>query len=271
MIYKLNILSFITLVKKLHRNSVVLKKGENKLKRARKLGIGYNQYKRFLSEVIRLGLTHTNSRGDIVISNFKKVLTWANDGVINEPNLTFNRFIKFFNYHQYEKITFKNIKNQIRKELVLRNYYQQDYNIRRRNELKTGLDNRTKTASATAVKLAKKQGLSVLELHQNLSKGVNNIVSGKNHVANLIEMSPSTGLRLLRSMHNEKVISRQVNRQLLAPRFNKYMLNAYKEEMGDSVVLFKSGLVYRYYGSVITLNKELHLADAVSRVQNEKH
>lgn len=272
---KINILAFITNLKYKVHSSVVYRKGENKLKKAQSLGIGYNQYKRYLKYCIDNGLTRENSRGDVILVDLRRVLTFLNDGVVNAPNLPFNRFIKFFHYHKYDKVTFKNIKNQIRKEMVLRNYRQQDYNIRKRNELKVGLDNSTKTASAKAVRLAKKQGVSTEDFQKSLSNGIDNIVSGKNHVANIIEMSKSTGLRLLKSLHRDKVITRTTNRVLISPRCNPYMVEAYKEfYTNNTIIPMTNGMLYRYIGSTITINdiKNHHsLTDAVSRVHNDKN
>lgn len=266
----INILSFITLVKKKEHSSIVYRKGENMLKRSRVLGISYNNYKKYLKYCIDNGLTHTNSRGDIIISSMKKVIIFMNDGVVNEKNLPINRFIKFFNYTKYDNITFKKVRTKIREEMVLRNYKQQEYNLSKRKNLSHALDNGKKTG--LGVRLAKKQGVSFDTFKKSLSKGCDTIVSGKNHVAGIVNMSPSSGTRILQKLSKDKIINRTINRVLIANRHNPYMVKAYMDIYGGlPIIPFSNGLLYRFIGSSINLNSIHSYTNPVSRVQNEKN
>lgn len=252
---KAKILSFVTLVKLKHHNSVVYRRGENKLKRSRDLGIGYDNYKKYLQFLLDNNLTTTNTRGDVIIISMLKVIAWANDGVVKQRNLQFNRFIKFFNYTTYEKISFKAILNKIREELIMRNYSQQQWNIDRNTTLYEGVANCTQAVIKKVRNNAKKNG-------QNIDKYIDflaiskdkKVVTGKHHVANIIEMSSSSGSRLIKKLVTESKIHRKIKRVLISTQKHKHFISTFKEMFGeDTIVPFVNGLVYRYIGSEIEL------------------
>lgn len=250
---KAKILSFVTLVKLKHHNSVVYRRGENKLKRSRDLGIGYDNYKKYLQFLLENNLTTTNTRGDVIIISMLKVIAWANDGVVKQGNLQFNRFIKFFNYTTYKKISFKAILNKIREELIMRNYSQQQWNINRNTALYEGVANSNETVMKIVEKSARKNGQTFDQYVDFLANHKSKkVVSGKHHIASIIEMSSTTGTRLIRKLVSEKRIKRNVNRVLISKEKNKHLISTFKEMFGeDPIVPICNGLVYRYIGSEI--------------------
>lgn len=251
-IQKYKLLSFITLCKKERRNSVCLYKNESISNRAKTLGIGFNNFKRYKQLCLDNNLLRVTSKGNLVFIKMKDVMTFMNDGVINEKNLTFNRFILFFNFTSYEKLTFKNIYNQIRKSIVLKNYKQQQFNIKRTQLLLNCLDHRNTRAIKKVIKLAAKANVTTTEYIKSLSSKNNNIISGKYHVSKLVGMSSATGQRILKDL-TKKEIKRTVIKELLSTELNRANYDYYTELYSNDIVIPINNAIYLYKGSSITI------------------
>lgn len=249
---KYKLLSFITLCKKQRRNSVCLYKNESITNRIKDLGIGYNNFKRYKQLCLDNNLLRVTSKGNLVFIKMKDVMTFMNDGVINEKNLTFNRFILFFNFTSYEKLTFKNIYNQIRKSIVLKNYKQQQFNIKRTQLLLNCLDHRNTRAIKKVIKLAAKANVTTTEYIKSLSSKNNNIISGKYHVSKLVGMSSATGQRILKDL-TKKEIKRTVIKELLSTELNRANYDYYTELYSNDIVIPINNAIYLYKGSSITI------------------
>jgi hypothetical protein len=251
-IEKYKLLSFITLCKKQRRNSVCLYKNESISKRVKDLGIGYNNFKKYKQICLDNNLLKVTSKGNLVFIKMKDVITFMNDGVVNEKNLTFNRFVLFFNYTDYEKLTFKNIYNQIRKSIILRNYKQQQFNIERTQLLLNCLDHRNTRAIKKVIKLAAKANMTTTEYIKSLSSKNNSIISGKYHVSKLVGMSSSTGQRILKEL-SKKEIKRTVIKELLSTELNRANYDYYTELYFNEMIIPINNAIYLYRGSSITI------------------
>lgn len=253
-IQKYKLLSFITLCKKERRNSVCLYKNESISNRAKTLGIGFNNFKRYKQLCLDNNLLRVTSKGNYVFVKMRDIITFMNDGVFNEKNLTFNRFVCFFNYTSYEKLTFKNIYNQIRKSIVLKNYAQQQYNINRNQLLLDSLSHRNTRAIKKVIKLASKANMSTEQYIKSLPNKNNTIVSGKYHVANLVGMSSSTGQRLLKDL-SKKEIKRTIIKELLSTSLNRVEYDYYNDLYSNTthMVIPSNECIYLYKGSIITI------------------
>lgn len=265
-ISKYKLLSFITLCKKQRRNSVCLYKNESITKRVKDLGIGYNNFKKYKQICLDNNLLRVTSKGNLVFIKMKDILTFMNDGVVSEKNLLFNRFVLFFNYTTYEKLTFKNIYNQIRKSIVLKNYAQQQYNIDITQDLIKTYYNKDyrNTKAPKAIfrtfkrisKNAAKVSKSSDDYMKSLSlKNKTYIVSGKYHVANLVGMSSSTGQRLLKDL-SKKEIKRETVKVTLANSLSKEVYNSYLDMYKNTkyMVIPSNNRIYLIKGSKITIN-----------------
>jgi hypothetical protein len=251
-VQKYKLLSFITLCKKSRRNSVLLYQNESISLRAKELGIGFNNYKKYKQLCLNNNLLRVTSKGNLVFIKMIDILTFLNDGVVSEKNLTFNRFVLFFNYIQYEKLTFKNIYVQIRKSIVLKNYKQQQYNIERTQLLLNCLDHRNTRAIKKVIKLAAKANMTTTEYIKSLSSKNYNIISGKYHISKLIGMSSSTGQRLLKEL-SKKEIKRTIIKELLSTELNRANYDYYTELYSDNIVVPIYNAIYLYKGSSITI------------------
>lgn len=253
-IEKYKLLSFITLCKKQRVNSVCLYKNESISLRAKELGIGFNNFKKYKQICLDNSLLRVTTKGSLVFINMKDIMTFMNDGVVNEKNLTFNRFVLFFNYTSYEKVTFKNIYNQIRKSIVLKNYTQQQFHINRNQLLLDSLSHRNTRAIKKVIKLASKANMSTEQYIKSLPNKNNTIVSGKYHVANLVGMSSSTGQRLLKEL-SKKEIKRTIIKELLSTSLNRVEYDYYTDLYSTTthMVIPSNKCIYLYKGSTITI------------------
>lgn len=263
---KYKLLAFITLCKKQRRNSVVIYKNESIANRAKAMGIGYYTFKKYLDICIKNKLITETTTGHYILVKMRDILVFMNDGVVTAKNLTFNRFVLFFNYHEYETITFKEIHEQIRKSIILKNYKQQQFRIDQTQHLVKfyfNKDYRTQRAKQevyntyiSIVKQARKEYMTSEEYIKSLSKKSRKyIVSGKYHVAGLIEMSPSTGQRLLKQL-SKKEIKREVQTQDITNTYNSKTFDFYSDYFRKSkfrVVPTRTKLLL-FKGSRITLN-----------------
>lgn len=250
MIQKYKLLAFITLCKKSRTNSVCLYKNESLVKRSKEIGIGFNTFKKFKQICINNNLLREKD-GCLIFVKMTEVLTFLNDGVVAEKNLIFNRFLLFFNYVKYDVVSFKNVYNQIRKSLVLKNYRQQEYHIKRNKSFKQDLRNGNSKAIRILIKKAKEAGLSTSDYLKSLPKFSERIVSGKYHISSIIGMSPSTGQRLLKEL-SLKEVHRMIQTKKLSNCQNNYELEALRNDFpGKAVHLTKKGS-FLYLGSVIS-------------------
>jgi hypothetical protein len=252
-IQKYKILAFITLCKKSRNNSVLLYKNESIVNRCKELHIGFNTFKKFKQICLENSLLK-EVNGHLIFVKMLDILTFLNDGIICEKNLTFNRFVLFFNYITYDNISYKNIYNQIRKSLVLKNYKQQEYNIKRNKSFIKDLGHGNKKAIKVLIKQARSLGKSTAEYLKCLPKHKERIVSGKNHISKIIGMSPSTGQRLLKEL-SQKEVTRIVITKQLSNIIQGYDLDSLRAlNPGKAVHLTKSG-TFMYLGSIISLKK----------------
>ena len=253
-IQKYKLLSFITLCKKQRRNSVCLYSNESITKRVKDLGIGYNNFKKYKQVCLDNNLLRVTSKGNLVFIKMRDIITFMNDGVFDTKNLTFNRFVKFFNYITYEKLSFKNIYEQIRKSIVLKNYAQQQYNINRNQLLLDSLSHCNTRAIKKVIKLASQASMTTEQYLKSLPNKNNTIVSGKYHVANLVGMSSSTGQRLLKNL-SKKEIKRTIIKEVLSTKLNRAEYDYYTEMYSntDYMVIPSKEVLYLYKGSTITI------------------
>lgn len=253
MIQKYKLLAFITLCKKSRNNSVFLYQNESSVKRSKELGVSFNTFKKFKVICLENSLLK-EVNGHLIFVKMLDILTFLNDGIICEKNLTFNRFVLFFNYITYDNISYKNIYNQIRKSLVLKNYKQQEYNIKRNKSFIKDLGHGNKKAIKVLIKQARSLGKSTAEYLKCLPKHKERIVSGKNHISKIIGMSPSTGQRLLKEL-SQKEVTRIVITKQLSNIVQGYDLDSLRAlNPGKAVHLTKSG-TFMYLGSIISLKK----------------
>ena len=250
-VQKYKLLAFITLCKKKRNNSVFLYKNESMSIRCKELGIGFNNFKKFKQLCLDNSLLR-EVNGHLIFIKMLDILTFLNDGVVSEKNLTFNRFVLFFNYTTYNILTYKNIYNQIRKSLILKNYKQQEYNIKRNKSFMKDLGHGNKKAIKLLIKQARSVGKSTTEYLKCLPKHNQRIVSGKYHVSKIIGMSSSTGQRILKELSKKEVI-RIVRTKHLSHNSQGYDLDSLRFlNPGKAVHLTKKGS-FLFLGSIISL------------------
>lgn len=238
---------------------------EAKSKRSSELHYNYNTFKRMLYLCISEGLIKITKKGHYQAISNKNILTYMNDGVIKEKNLTFNKYVKFFKKYTYEgTVTPKIIYEQVIKSLILKNYTQQQYNIdkiKKKLEVYESSFYRTKSASKSDLRLVRKlakeasvKKLSTADYVKSLKEKNKTIVSGKYHVSNIIKMSSTTGSRYLK-----KLSEREVKRKIIKTRINLPLNNASFESLKathlDCTVIPVQSLncFYVYKGSEIEI------------------
>ena len=194
-----------------------------------------------------------------------KILTILNDGVVLEKNLMFNKTLRFFKYWEYRgKITFKTIYNRIVESLLIKNFDQQDYRIKFTKKLKAYYyqleDSCTRFDDYSSVlkkgmKLASANNMSIEEyISSTLKRSIKRIVTGKNHSAKIIDMSPATSIRVLNRMHSEKTLYRIVKTTDLGKVTSQEQLDAISDVRSGRVVITSTGRVKHFLGSVVSLN-----------------
>lgn len=273
---KRKLLAFITMVKLNRSNSVVLYSNEAKSKRASELHYNYNTFKKNINLCISEGLIKTTKNGHLQVVKMQDCITYFNDGVVDTKNLTFNKHVLFFRYFKYDentKLTPKIIYEQITKSLILRNYAQQQHCINKNQyyidlyETSFYCTNLVREKSFTKSdrsllnklsKVAGKLNLSTSDYIKILKEKHKAILSGKYHVADIVEMSTSTGSRYLTKLA-KKEISREViklRRNLPLNQANYELLQAEypKAKVVPSHVM---NCFFIYKGSEIGLNKNL--------------
>lgn len=209
MLFKYKILAFVSLFKKHRKNSIIFK-DESNIELAKKLGISYNSFKKYYSYCIS-----------------KKILTPYGD------NLQFVKLTKVFfilglelnKYHvfhwkRYEELNIKNIYNEIQEQILLLNFKQQQFRLKKKKkEIDTilAVENSKKSHPKKVKSLIKKYG-SFSKAKSSISKKyANSIVSGKFHTSKLIGCSPSTGLNILRRMNNVSIRRTIISEKLNIP------------------------------------------------------
>lgn len=201
--YKL--LAFITLIKK-HRINSMIYSCESKKVLAKELGMSYNTFKKWFEIAVEEGLLIKKGNHHQAINLVHTILHLG----LRKKLWKYHNFCYSWNY---EKLTFKNVYDRIITSIITNNYEQQAFIIERNNVL-FGFNSNSKKKSnyiRAIYKKALKLETSTEQLLQYTKENkINKIVSGKFHVAKLIGLSDSSGLRWLKKLHKRKIIKRKV-------------------------------------------------------------
>jgi hypothetical protein len=246
--HKYKLLAFATLVK-LHQTNSVLYGQDGGKATAKALGISYNAFKKYRKQSLELGLLVPKGKHHqfLGIRSIFKMLDLEEMG----------KHHRFFRYVSYGKASLKVIYNQIVKALVLNNYKQQDHRIKQKSfhieVFEAKERNRTLDDKFLRVwKKLEKKGETLPSLRSSLQK---TIVSGKNHVAGIIGMSPSTGARLLRKYHKAGIIERSIITKRINLEYNHGSYDFIKEFYNKCIVIPipSLGIFLHSLGSAISL------------------
>ena len=281
---KRKLLAFITMVKFNRSNSIVLYSNEAKSKRASELHYNYNTFKKHINTCISEGLIKKTKNGHLQVIKMQDCLTYFNDGVVDTKNLTYNKHVLFFRYFKYDensKLTPKIIYEQITKSLILRNYSQQQHCINK-NQCYIDLyetsfyctslvkeHGRSKSDRRLLNKLIKAAGklnLSTAAYIKSLKEKHKTIVSGKYHVADILEMSTPTGSRYLKKLEQKEISRKVVKLQKNLPLNQaSYELLQAQYPRAKVVPIHVLNCFYVYKGSEIELSENLSFASAGAR------
>lgn len=131
-----------------------------------------------------------------------------------------------YSHTSYTKPSPKNIIKQIRKQVLLLNFNRQQYQIeKKKQEIET--INKIKNGKFTHKKLVKGLLKKYGSITSMVSKKFNDsIVTGKYHSAKLLNVSPTTALKVLKELVKDKEITRQVIVDKEFVRVNNYSFDA---------------------------------------------
>lgn len=230
-----SIISFVILLK-LHRRNSCIYSHDNQKELAKNLGISYNSYRKYKKICIERGyLKKMGSHLQAI-----KIRT-----IIPDLGPDTDKYQRYFTEFKYEKISFKAVYNQLVKSFILLNYERQEFKINQSKNILEKIDNNRKLMTksqkgkiTTFIKKAAKSGLSFDEYRQCiLSRIEKGIISGKNHVANLINYSSTSGLRWLRKLEKEGIIDRKVKKLYLDGSLSHELFDYYKAKYKHSFVI----------------------------------
>lgn len=210
MLFKYKILAFISLFKKHRKNSIIFK-DESRITLSKKLGISYNSFKKYYNFCIAKNLL-TPYGQHLQFVKLTKVFFIL--------NIDLNKYHIFHSWKRYEVLDIKQIYNQIQEQILLLNFKQQQFRIKKKKkevELVLAVENSKKSHPKKVKSLIKKYG-SFSKAKGSISKKYkDSIVSGKYHSSKLLGCSPSTGLNILRRMNNVSIRRTIISEKLNIP------------------------------------------------------
>ena len=276
---KHEILAFATLLRLKRSIGVLEYKSENSSQRCKELHISYNKYKKLKNQCLNLGILKVSRNGHLMFIGVSEILSILNEGE-EISGLRFNKHLRFYNKVSYvDDVKFKTIVEQIRESFCIINYSQQDFKIKKNQEM---IDTYNLSTNSTKVmdpaqrkhteavlkkltKLARQSGLSSADFVKRLEENNNGIITGKYHIANLLGMSSSTGSRILNSLEKkgikrEKIVHRiniEVNQESFLALKSIYRGTIIPSKYKNHFMIYVGSRVYldNYCFSCIIENK----------------
>lgn len=247
MIELYKILAFCAVIKNHRRNSMVYN-AENKTILCKELGMSYNSYTKYLRLSRQYGFIKDLNKSYQVIDLVIIIKSLFGD----VKNAKINKHVRFTENIQ----SFKQCYETIVKQIILKNYRQQQYKIDKKIKLLESISNRNlvhnKKLIKSLAKIASRNNMSfdnyISHLYRTTTK---DILSGKNHIAKLIETSPTTGTKWLKKMNNEGDIVRTISGFYSKLAMNNSSFDSLKTEF-KVVVPTRTGL-FVSLGSKITI------------------
>jgi hypothetical protein len=158
--------------------------------------------------------------------------------ILELDNIT--KYIKFFSYKWYEKLTLRAIYTEIKYELCLTNYKQQKFQINKKaKELSfvKHAKNSKKSPYRRTKEVLKKYGSfknSISSISANFTESV---ISGKNHVANLVGCSASTAANILKKMSEAEIIDRKIVKVYINQAVSNAMFDILRIKYPNAAIL----------------------------------
>lgn len=244
---KYKIVAFCTLVKYRRTNSCISKK-KSKHQLAREFGMCYNSFTKYFNLCKKRGLLRELKENWQFISLPE---------VVKKLELHLDKHCRWTEWDEYKEISFKTIYQKIVDSPVFKNFRQQQYKIEKKQiRLERVFSNSplsvNQKLTIRVAKEASRMGMTFEEYIKRLRESLTTtIVSGKNHVANLIGYSATYGSKWLRKMEKEGVISRKIIKQYSELPVNHASFDLLRQEGKKAVPTDKGFLLF--LGSSITL------------------
>jgi hypothetical protein len=172
--------------------------------------------------------------------------------------------LQIFNQTTYKKKTFKNIYNQILDSIIIKNFKQQQYRI---NEVKQwiGIYNKSFDGNKNLNKYEQKQtkllmqraasfGMSVDAFIKRLNECDIYIKTGKFHAAKKVNMSASTGTRILKRLQTEEKVYREIVVLPTNIKVNHAGFDYLKAQNKEQTIIISEGEFMVAKGSRIEMN-----------------
>lgn len=263
---KYKILAFLTMMKYHRRNSSIYG-WESTVILAKSFGMSFNTFKKYFN--LCLSKKYIVKKGN----NYQAIgLT----KVIKKFKL---EHLKFFKHTEYsETPSFKDVYKQIQDSILIKNFTQQDFAIKKDLEsLKSyeiSLYNRTmsrdqKKSLKRLVKKAGKLRLSTDELVKRMYKNINTIKTGKNHAAKLLGMSTSSGKNILRRLSKDNKIEVKIIQEKIRMDVNHASFE-YLKKKHKCVVIPSNGFFWLSIGREVSLDTK-YMTDSYNTKESEKN
>lgn len=201
--YKYRLLAFITALKRVRRNSCLYNYDSN-LELSKLLQTDRNTFAKYKKECVRLGLLNKSGSGYQFVGLKKAVFILLGD----EDAL---RHVSFFNQSKSNKLSLSEINEEIKYGIALRNFNQQQFKIKRKQEILQGFRNRfmPKRVARRVKKMCKEYSCQPSDLPRILNCN-SNVITGKNHLAKILGCSPTAAVTLLKKWNDNNLIKRTV-------------------------------------------------------------
>lgn len=232
-----NLLTLVTLAKiKSEKSPILMYKNETDYQLLKRFGIVGKKTRALVEICLEIGIAKYRENGDVYAINFRETLKILKDIADDEMKSIFNKNLRFYYnsiyqktpFFKYDKIQkkgstlFKQIKKQIERSVYLsQNILKQNECIKKKSDIisiykksESATNKKHKVLSKEEYKLLMRVNKKASSLNKTLAEYVcmlesnfcNSIKTGKNHIANILQCSPSKGRYFLKQMARENII-----------------------------------------------------------------
>lgn len=239
-------MAFITCLKLRRDNSFIY--SHDSLKQlASDFKVNRNTLADYRDELVRLGILKKSGKNLQAVS-----IKQACEILFGDRN--YLKHVDYFKHTDYSKLTIGAVQEKIRFGIAAKNFKQQEFEYRRKQQVIDGIENGNmpKGVAKRAKAWCKSYNCSMDQL-KSVLRPKKKVVSGKNHIATLLQVSPTTGSRFLDRWHDEGKIERKIIMKFKEIAVNHSTFDMLKRRSNCRFIIPKSKGYLLMYGSEIKL------------------
>lgn len=229
-----DILAFIILLKRQFKSSCIWGR-KKKYVVAKDINISINTYSKYLKKCFELGLCRFDINNDIIFSSyinvFEVLFGEAGQGI-----------------HINKEGSFQQVKENVREQLLIANFRQQEFIILGDRQLERGDKKRNLRASLAHAWIKNKSPFR--------ASNVNNIITSTRHAGKIIGLSATTAIKTLNSILRKGLVQYEYEQSRFSIKGNHQMRCAFAEQnrpypnCGYSIL--KEGILY-HLGRIVRI------------------